>query len=80
MEQMYLALRLGAGRFFTQEEPLPVLLDEAFASFDEKRLESALKWLAEQPEQIFLFTCQKREMELLDRNAIPYGKIWLQNI
>ena len=80
MEQMYLALRLGAGRFFTQEEPLPVLLDEAFASFDEKRLESALKWLAAQPEQIFLFTCQKREMELLDRNAIPYGKIWLQNI
>ena len=77
MEQMYLALRLGAGRFFTQEEPLPVLLDEAFASFDEKRLEGALKWLAKQPEQIFLFTCQKREMEILERNGISYGKILL---
>lgn len=79
MEQMYLALRLGAGRFFTQEETLPILLDEAFASFDEKRLESTLKWLAAQPEQIFLFTCQKREQEMLERSGIPYGKILLQN-
>lgn len=80
MDQMYLALRLGAGRFFTQEEPLPVLLDEAFASFDEERLESALKWLAVQKEQVFLFTCQKREMEILERNGIPYGKILLKNM
>ncbi len=78
VEQMYLALRLGAGRFFTQEEPLPILLDEVFASFDEKRLESTLKWLAKQPEQIFLFTCQKREQEILERSGISYGKILLQ--
>ncbi len=79
MEQMYLALRLGAGRFFTKEEVMPVLMDEAFAAFDEKRLESALKWLAGQPEQIFLFTCQKREMEILERNGISSGKIVLKN-
>lgn len=80
MEQMYLALRLGAGRFFTQEESLPVLLDEVFSSFDETRLEDTLQWLSRQPEQIFLFTCQKREMELLEKNGIPYGKIVLRNI
>lgn len=80
MEQMYLALRLGAGRFFTQEESLPVLLDEVFTSFDEARLEDTLRWLSRQPEQIFLFTCQKREMELLEKNGIPYGKIILRNI
>lgn len=79
MEQMYLALRLGAGRFFTQEEPLPILLDEAFASFDEKRLEETLKWLAAQPEQIFIFTCQKREMGILAQSGIPYGRILLEN-
>lgn len=78
MEQMYLALRLGAGRFFTEEEALPLLMDEAFASFDEKRLESTLTWLAKQPEQIFLFTCQKREMEILERCGISYGKIVLK--
>lgn len=80
MEQMYFALRLGAGRFFTQEESMPVLLDEVFSSFDETRLEETLRWLSRQPEQIFLFTCEKREMELLEKNQIPYGKIIMRNI
>ncbi|MCI9446107.1 MAG: AAA family ATPase [Lachnospiraceae bacterium] len=77
MEQMYVALRMGAGGIFTQEESMPIILDEVFASFDEKRLESALKWLGKQKGQIFLFTCQRREMEILERNHIPYGKILL---
>ena len=77
MEQMYVALRMGAGSIFTKEESMPIILDEAFASFDEKRLESALKWLGRQEGQIFLFTCQRREMEILERNNIPYGKILL---
>lgn len=77
MEQMYVALRMGAGSIFTREESMPIILDEAFASFDEKRLESALKWLSRQEGQIFLFTCQRREMEILERNNIPYGKILL---
>lgn len=77
MEQMYVALRMGAGRIFTREESMPILLDEVFSSFDEKRLEAALRWLGQQDGQIFLFTCQKREMEILGRNGIPYGKIML---
>lgn len=77
MEQMYVALRMGAGGFFTQEEAMPILLDEVFASFDEKRLEGALQWLGKQKQQIFLFTCQRREMEILERNGIPFGKIML---
>lgn len=77
MEQMYVALRLGAGGVFTCKEPMPILLDEVFAAFDEKRLEAAMQWLGRQKGQIFLFTCQKREMEILERNGIPYGKIML---
>ncbi len=77
MEQMYVALRMGAGGIFTKEESMPIILDEVFASFDEKRLESALNWLSRQNGQIFLFTCQRREMEILERNNIPYGKILL---
>ncbi|MEG0962357.1 MAG: AAA family ATPase [Lachnospiraceae bacterium] len=77
MEQIYFAMRLGIGRCFTKEEAMPILLDEVFASFDEVRLERTLKWLAKQPEQILLFTCQKREMELLQKNKISYGKITL---
>ncbi len=77
MEQMYVALRMGAGGIFTREESMPIILDEVFAAFDEKRLESALKWLSRQEGQIFLFTCQRREMEILERNHISYGKIML---
>lgn len=77
MEQMYVALRMGAGGIFTKEESMPIILDEVFAAFDEKRLESALKWLGRQKGQIFLFTCPRREMEILSRNNIPYGKIML---
>lgn len=77
MEQMYVALRFGAGGMFTQEESMPIILDEVFAAFDEKRLEAVLQWLGRQKGQIFLFTCQRREMEILERNHIPYGKIML---
>ena len=78
MEQMYLALRLGAGRCFTKEEPVPILLDETFASFDDVRLERTLRWLAKQPEQILLFTCQEREIDMLRRLGVSYGKIVLE--
>lgn len=77
MKQMYVALRLAAGGIFTQEESMPIILDEVFESFDEKRLEAALLWLGRQKGQIFLFTCQRREMEILERNNIAYGKILL---
>ena len=56
---------------------MPILMDEVFAAFDDKRLEAAMQWLGRQKGQIFLFTCQKREMEVLEKNKIPYGKIVL---
>ena len=53
MEQMYLALRMGAGGFFTREESMPILLDEVFAAFDEKRLQGTLQWLGRQKHNIY---------------------------
>ncbi len=77
MEQMYVALRMGAGRIFAKEGAVPILMDEVFAAFDDRRLEAAMQWLGRQKGQIFLFTCQKREMDALERSKIPYGKIVL---
>lgn len=76
-EQFYLALRLAVGEIVTQEEPLPILLDEVFSMYDEKRLEQALRMLAASGHQILLFTCQKREEELLKKLGIPYNKMCL---
>ncbi len=77
MEQLYLALRLGVGRCLMKEEPMPVLLDETFCAYDDRRLARTLRWLAGQQDQVILFTCQKREMELLEQQGVEYSKILL---
>lgn len=77
MEQLYLALRLGVGRSLMKEEAMPVLLDETFCAYDERRLARTLRWLAGQQDQVILFTCQKREMELLEQMGVGYSCILL---
>lgn len=77
-EQLYFALRMAAGEVLCREESLPLLLDETFAMYDEKRLEAALQWLHKNREQTLLFTCQKREEEMLKKLGIPYHRIELK--
>lgn len=67
MNQIYFALRIAAGELLGFGEPLPVILDEAFAMYDDKRLEAALRWLDRSGRQVILFSCQKRELEILER-------------
>lgn len=60
LEQIWFSFRM-AGAQVLQEEPMPVILDETFAFYDEKRLQSALKWLRGQKKQVIIFTCHDRE-------------------
>lgn len=64
LEQIYFSLRMASLDILYEEE-IPVILDDAFAFYDEKRLESVLKWLSEQSRQVIIFTCQRREKEIL---------------
>lgn len=64
MEQVYFSLRMAVIDLL-YEEPQPVILDDAFVYYDEKRLKSTLKWLSEQERQVIIFTCQKREQEIV---------------
>ena len=77
MQQAYFSYRMAAGHMLMKEEPLPFLLDETFANYDEERLRQTLRWLAEQENQIFLFTCQETEMRLLTEEDIPFASIRL---
>lgn len=77
MQQAYFSYRMAAGKLLTKEEPLPFLLDETFVSYDEMRLRQTLRWLAEQENQIFLFTCRDTEIRLLQAEGIPFQKICL---
>ena len=77
MQQAYFSYRMAAGHMLMKEEPLPFLLDETFANYDEERLLQTLRWLAEQENQIFLFTCRETEMRLLTEEDIPFASIRL---
>ena len=75
LEQFYLALRLAVGNIVTREEPMPICFDEAFAMYDDRRLAQVLKVLAGTGRQILLFTCQRREMDLLEEMGIHYHRV-----
>ncbi|CUN21656.1 ATP-binding protein [Eubacterium ramulus] len=77
MQQAYFSYRMAAGHMLMKEEPLPFLLDETFANYDEERLRQTLRWLAEQENQIFLFTCRETEMRLLTEEDILFASIQL---
>ena len=65
LEQIYFSIRMAAAEVLL-EEFVPVLLDDTFAFYDEKRLESVLKWLSRQKRQVIIFTCHRREEEILE--------------
>ena len=77
MEQIYFALRMAAGELLCQEESFPVILDDVFGMYDEERLAAVLRWMHKENKQIIISTCHKREMEILDREGIPYQKLIL---
>ena len=62
VDQVYLALRLAMVQALSDNgESIPMLLDDPFGSYDDKRLERALELLARLAEknQILLFTCRE---------------------
>lgn len=78
IDQLYLSLRIAAIKEITKEN-MPIILDEAFAYYDDIRIENILKYLSEQykNKQVIIFTCTQREKECLEKNNIQYNLIEL---
>ena len=76
IDQLYLSLRLSAMNEIS-EEKMPIILDEAFAYFDNERLENIIKFISENYDknQVIIFTCSNREKEILDKLNIKYNLI-----
>ncbi len=72
LEQIYFAIRMAATELLQKEEQ-PVILDDTFVYYDDERLKSTLKWLAENKKQVLIFTCQKREKQALRELGIEYN-------
>ncbi len=73
-DQLYLAVRLALCELvLPEDEPPPLVLDDALVRFDDDRLALALELLEElsHRRQILLFTCQSRERRILsDRPGV----------
>ena len=74
IDQLYLSLRLSMIEDLSNEN-MPIILDEAFAYFDEERLENILKYMDDKfkRHQIILLTCTNREKLLLEKNNINFN-------
>ena len=77
IDQLYLSLRLAMLDEISKEK-MPIILDEAFAYFDDERLKNSLLFLIQQAKehQIMLFTCTKREKQILDELNLDYH--WIE--
>lgn len=66
LDQVYLALRLAIAKFLWPDTSMPLLFDDSFALYDDRRLHSVLAWFKKAyGGQILLFTCHTREAEQL---------------
>lgn len=76
IEQLYLSLRFGAIKELS-EESMPIILDEAFAYYDEERLKNILTYISKEYEnnQVIIFTCTNREVEVLDKENVKYNLV-----
>ena len=79
IDQMYLGLRLASIDTISKEK-IPIILDETFAFFDDDRLENILNFINNNysDRQIIIFTCSKREIEILNKLNIEYNYVDLE--
>lgn len=76
MEQIYFALRMAVGCMFCGEETMPIILDDAFVMYDDKRLKQTLRWLHESGRQVILFTCHTREQRIYEEILKEQGQLF----
>jgi len=78
-DQLVLAVRLALARFLARPgDPLPLLLDDPFAHYDDARFRRGMAVLAEEApgHQIILLTCQGERQRWLREVAPETGALW----
>ena len=77
IEQIYMSLRLAAADIIFEHDKKPILLDDAFVMYDNKRMGNTMKFMAENMEQVIIFSCHTREKVMADKLGIQYNFIKL---
>lgn len=77
IEQIYMSLRLAAADIIFEKEKMPILLDDAFVMYDNKRMGNTMKFMSENMEQVLIFSCHTREKVMADKLGLKYNFIRL---
>ena len=72
VEQIYMALRLAAADIIFENDTKPILLDDTFAMYDNKRMGNTMKFMAENLDQVIVFSCHTREKVMADKLGLDY--------
>ena len=78
VDQLYFAFRMGLNDFISKTD-FPILLDESFVQYDDKRLSNVLKYLVSLSDkrQIIIFTSQRREKTIIGKYTDKFKEIVL---
>ncbi len=75
VKQVYLALRLAVAKWLGQGN-MPMIIDDGFAFFDDQRMKETLIGISKQLKgQVIIFTCHKREKQVLLEQGLTYNFI-----
>ena len=72
-----MALRLAAADIIFENDKKPILLDDAFVMYDNKRMGNTMQFMAENMDQVVIFSCHTREKVMADKLGIKYNLIVL---
>ncbi len=78
IDQIYFALRFSLIDSMKKDN-FPLILDDCFIQYDDRRLENILKFLVKLSErnQVILFTCHTRERDMLNKIKAEYNFVSL---
>lgn len=77
IEQIYMSLRLGAADLIFEDNEMPILLDDAFAMYDNKRMGNTMRFMSTEMNQVIMFSCHTREKVMADKLGLNYNLITL---
>ena len=78
IDQLYLSLRMAIIELIFNDEECPLILDDALTQYDDKRRREAILLLSyKHSKQLIIFTCQKKEEEILKAEGIEAKFLYL---
>lgn len=77
IDQVYFALRMAICDLLLSNEPMPLILDDSFALYDDNRVRAMIELIAGDRQQVLLFTCHRREKQIIEELGVPYNYIEL---